>query len=102
MSPEEREIAWREWLKSRPEAVRVVAKRFPPWEPLRVKSTGQKAHIYSFGETPDGRVVIQVNVLHAENPGSIHEALFGGGGVRVFGLAPDDVELWGPHEVSTP
>ena len=94
LSPEERDIAWRDWLDSRPEAVRVIAEHFPPWMSLRVKSTGQKAHIYSFGEREDGTVSIQVTVLHKENPGSLHEVLLGGDGVRVFGLAPSDLEPW--------
>jgi hypothetical protein len=94
MSPDEREIAWHEWLAGRPEHVRVIAEHFPPWEPVRIKSTGQKGHIYSFGERKDGSVCLQVTVRAEENPGSLHSELLPEGH-RVFGLAPDDVELWG-------
>ena len=105
MTQEEREVAWKDWLLGRPDFVRVVAERFPPWVPVRIKSTGQKAHVYSFGGREDGTVSIQVDVFAEENPDSLH-SVFLPGGHRVFGLDVDDLEPYdrdpAPRPVSQP
>lgn len=100
MTDTEREAVWREWLATRPENVRLIAEHFPPWVPVRIKSTGQKAHVYSFGEREDGSISIQVNVYADENPDSIHSLLLPDGH-QVFGLAAADLEPWGRPEEPT-
>ena len=90
------ERAWREWLAKQPAHVRAVAERFPPWCRVRIKSSGQFACIYSYGE-PKGdetNVTVTVNVPSAWNPGRLTSIMFAEyDGHAVFGLKPDDIEV---------
>lgn len=104
MTRDEREAAWREWLAERPEHVRAVAERFPPWCKVRIKSTGQICHAISYGE-PEGdemNVTVTVNVPSAWNPDRLTSVIFAeAGGHQVFGLKPDDLEvIVGPEATS--
>lgn len=76
--------AWNEWVASRPESVRVVAERFDPWTLYRMRSTGHRVTLYSFGEAPDGSVTLTVNVTGEFNLVTFDR--------QVFGIAPDDLE----------
>lgn len=71
---------WDEWATSRPEPVRGLAQRFPPWELYRLKPTGQRVTVASYFE--DG--TLSVNVLAQFNL-TLHES-------SVFGIDPDDLE----------
>src|SRR5579872_7076548 len=82
-SPEQA-CAYRDWVRSRPEHVRVVAERFDPWSLYRLKETGHRVTIYSFSEGKDGRVTLTVNITGQFNAIDFDR--------RVFGINPDDLE----------
>lgn len=83
-------IFWLAWLMTRPTYVRKIARRFPPWQPYRIKTTGQKAWIESFEEEEGGVVTLRVNIYGDEN------TTFGMAmDHQVFGLLPNDLEPWG-------
>ncbi len=80
----QQEKAYRKWIAQRPEIVRVVAARFTPWELYRLKTTGQRVTVRSFGEGHDDSVTLTVNVS-AEFNCTLFER-------DVFGINPDDLE----------
>src|SRR5262245_52877430 len=91
----EEEAGWKEWVASRPPAVRKVAERFDPWTLYRMKSTGHRVTLYSFGEGRDGcKVSLTVNVLGAFNLVTFER--------RVFGIDPDDLEPCDLPEANEP
>lgn len=87
----EQEAGYAAWVAARPESVRVVAERFTPWDLYRMKSTGHRVTIASFGEQQDGRVTLTVSV-RAEFNAIMFER-------NVFGIDPDDLE---PCELPSP
>jgi hypothetical protein len=80
----EQKTEWNAWVASRPACVRKVAKRFDPWSLYRMKSTGHRVTLYSFGEAEDGNVTLTI-VVSAEFNMLAFER-------RVFGIDPDDLE----------
>lgn len=87
--------AWREWVISRPDHVRVVAERFNPWTLYRMISTGQRVTIYSFVELDD---VDKSVALTVSVDGRFNRVMFSR---LVFGISPDDLvecNLPGPDE----
>jgi hypothetical protein len=86
---------YREWCESRPPAVRAVCERFEPWSLYRLKGTGDRCTICSFGEGKDGTVTLTVAIT-----GEYNWTLFDR---EVFGINPDDLEpceLPGPDEIT--
>lgn len=82
--------AWREWVASRPEAVRVTCEKWPPDRLYRMSPTGQRVTILSYGE--DGTVRVFVS-------GAYNFCLMPR---EVFGVDPTDLEecdLPGPDEL---
>lgn len=75
---------YHEWVASRPENVRPIAARFKPWELYRLKTTGHRVAVYSFGEADDGKVSLTVIVSSKYNFTMFER--------RVFGISPDDLE----------
>lgn len=75
---------WRAWVAERPENVRVVAEKFPPWELFRLKTTDQRVVVGGFDEHDDGSVTLQVAVSSRFNF-VVFERM-------VFGINPDDLE----------
>lgn len=88
----EQEAGWKEWVAGRPPNVRAVAERFEPWSLYRMKDTGQRVTISSFGEGKDGKVSLTVDVRAQFNPGLDFER-------GVFGIDPDNLE---PCDVPDP
>lgn len=87
--------AWNAWVAERPPNVRAVAERFEPWSLYRMKSTGQRVTVVSFGEGEDGTVTLTVNIT-----GQFNFTLFDR---QVFGIDPDDLEPCdppGPDEIT--
>ena len=87
------EKSFKKWVASRPAIVRVVAERFEPWSLYRLKTTGQRVQVISFGEGHDDVVTLTVRVS-AEFNATLFER-------DVFGINPDDLEpceLPGPDE----
>jgi hypothetical protein len=72
---------WKEWVESRPDPVKAVAKRFDPWTLYKLKTTGHNVTLYSFSEV--GTVTVDVRAEF--NEVLLHER-------RVFGINPDDLE----------
>jgi hypothetical protein len=89
----ELEAQWAKWVSTRPPNVRAVAERLNPWTLYRMKSTGHRVTVYSFGEEKDGTVTLTVEITGQYNA-LIHDR-------RVFGIDPADLEpceLPGPEE----
>ena len=80
----EQEAGWKEWVAGRPDNVREVAERFNPWTLYRMKSTGQRVSICSFGEGEKGDVTLTVDIVGQFNL-LLHD-------LQVFGIDPDDLE----------
>lgn len=80
----EQEVGYREWLASRPPHVRAVAEQFEPWSLYRLKPTGQRVTIVSFGEAQDNSVTLTVLVSADFNLVMFER--------QVFGIKPDDLE----------
>ena len=53
------QASWEAWVSERPESVRAIAARFPPWELYRLKSTGQRVSVVSIFE--NGTLKVHVN-----------------------------------------
>lgn len=68
--------------------MRAVAERFDPWTLYRLKSTGQRVTLVSFGEGKGDEVTLRVNVSAEYNAVSFER--------QVFGIAPDDLEACDP------
>lgn len=81
---EEQKALYAEFVATRPEAVRLVAERFPPWTLYRIKGSGHRCHVYSFGEAEDGSVSLTVSVT-----GQFNAVMFDR---NVFGISPEDLE----------
>jgi hypothetical protein len=82
-TPEESD-AWDQWVAELPGKTRVVAERFKPWKLYRLKPSGHRATLVSFGEATDGSVLIRVNVSGEYNLLAFER--------DVFGISPDDLE----------
>lgn len=72
--------SWRKWCASRPPVVRANAERFPPWELLLMKSTGQR--VFAVGYNEDGTLSVAITGTYNL---VLHER-------QVFGISPDDLE----------
>lgn len=75
---------WEKWVRTRPEHVRKVAKRFNSWSLYRLKTTGQIVYLLQFDEMVDGSITIKVRVDEDLNPGQFAR--------DVFGIDPNDLE----------
>lgn len=81
----EKLAAWNEWLADRPECIREVATRLPPWNDYRIVTTGQRARIYSYSEPGENnRVTVTAVVWREELPELTTRT--------VFGFSPEDFE----------
>lgn len=86
---------WNEWVAERPPNVRAVAEKFEPWSLYRLKDTGSRVTVASFGEAQDGTVTLRVVVS-----GEFNLVMFDR---TVFGITPDALEpceLPAEHEVT--
>ncbi len=72
--------SWYEWVKTRPECIRVLCERFTPDRLYRLKSTGSRVTIYSYSED---------NTLTVDITGDYNAHMMDR---RVFGINPDDLE----------
>lgn len=84
----EQQASWDQWVASRPANVRAVAENFDPWSLYRIKDTGQRCTLVSFGEADDGSVTLAVAVTGDHNLTMFDR--------KVFGLNPSDVEPCDP------
>ncbi len=62
----EEEEAWKKWVATRPPKVRAVAEQFDPWSLYRMRDTGHRVMIYSFGEEKEGDAVTLCVAVTAE------------------------------------
>ncbi len=72
-----------EWLEGRPDAIKQMARKYPPWNEYKIKSTGQTCHLVSYAE--EGTVRVNITSFTLEN-------LFGAER-QVLGISIDDLEL---------
>lgn len=79
-------MEWQSWLSTRPENVRKVATKHPPWELFVVRESGHVVSAVSFDETPNGGVMMTVEVCRNSNPVENH--------YRVFGIDPRSLTLY--------
>lgn len=82
-TPEE-EAEHRAWVAERPAHVRAVAERFDPWSLYRLKSTGHRVVLRSFGEGEGDSVTLRVAILAEFNAVAFER--------EVFGIDPADLE----------
>lgn len=80
----EQEAGYREWVASRPDVVRKVAEKFEPWSLYRMKNTGNRVTLVSFGEEENGGVSLTVNISADYNAITFER--------QVFGVSPDNLE----------
>lgn len=78
-TPESR-ADWDAWVKSRPEVIQNLAQQYPPNKLYRIKETGQRVTLISYGEDRTARV----NVT-----GKYNTVMFDR---EVFGVPFDDLE----------
>lgn len=84
MLTDEQQREWDEWVAARPDAVREVASKFPPWHIYRLVTTGQLATVDQYDEAnDDGSVTVSVTVWQEWLP--IPHG--------VFGVNPNDLEI---------
>ena len=80
------------WYRERPLSVQRAIDRWPPDQLYRIKSTGQVAFLYSYGEAEDGTcTTCTVCVTRRYNPTCLRER-------SVFGVPLEDLEGIGPPE----
>jgi hypothetical protein len=74
------QVAWQEWVDSRPPVVKAMCERLPPDRLYRMKSTGQRVTMIGYSENRTVRVSItgQYNAMTFDR--------------EVFGIDPDDLE----------
>lgn len=75
---------WNDWVQSRPERVRSVAVKLPPWKLYRIRQSGHRVTIQAFDEQTDGKVTCRVLVGGEFNLVAFER--------QVFGVDPDDLE----------
>jgi len=84
---EELKKLWEDFLSARPENIRKVAEKFPPWKKYRLKDHGFTGSVYiprAYEEKEDGTVTIQCVKENKEMPIL--------GGYSVFGIHPESLE----------
>jgi hypothetical protein len=92
MEPTAEQLAgWHAWVAARPAHVRAVAQRFDPWSLYRLKTSGHRVVLASFGEQEDGGVSLTVSVT-----GRFNCVVFDR---YVFGIDPEELE---PCELPAP
>lgn len=60
--------AWRTEIATWPPTLRSVAERFPPWNFVRIASTGAVGKVHGFSEATDGSLTLDVIVRQSWNP----------------------------------
>ena len=88
--PNEEQLAeWTQWLEGRPEAVRLVAERYPPWLYYRLTTTGQLGQILAYGEPEkEGEPVTVRMLLCLQGAGTLAPLMTR----QVFGIDPATLE----------
>lgn len=74
------QIAWNEWVESRPPEVQALCRKLPPDRLYKMTSSGHKVTIYSYAE--NGTVTVNVT-------GEYNHVVFDR---HVFGIDPGDLE----------
>jgi hypothetical protein len=73
---------YNEWLKGRPEAIRKMGEKFPPWQLYLLTTTNHIVVLYSINEGEE--ITFTVAVTRQYNPFISFER-------RVFGIKPEDL-----------
>ena len=77
---EEQEKAWEDWVSTRPQIIKDLCKRFPPYNLYRLKNSGHRVTLYSYSENG----TITVNVTDEYNAVMFDR--------QVFGIKPEDLK----------
>ena len=83
------ETEFKEWLKDRPQIIKELAEKLPPWNEYRIKKTGQHCQIYSYSEK--GTITVIVNGHDDKFVNAINKAVQ----TKVFGISPENLEIIG-------
>lgn len=59
-STPEQHAEWSQWLADRPEKVREIAEKYPPWHTYRLTTTDQLCRIDHYDEHDDGNVTLTI------------------------------------------
>jgi hypothetical protein len=81
---------WRAEIATWPPTLRRLAERFPPWNFVRIVSTGAIGKVHGFSETTDGLLTLDVIVRQSWNPDL--DWAPGSRDQLVIGLAVDDID----------
>jgi len=77
---EEQEKAWEDWVSTRPQIIKDLCKRFPPYNLYRLKNSGHRVTLYSYSE--NGTITVNVT-------GEYNAVMFDR---QVFGIKPEDLK----------
>jgi hypothetical protein len=77
---DEQEKEWNKWVSSRPQVIKDLCNRFPPYNLYRLKNSGHRVTLYSYSE--DGTMTVNVS-------GEYNVVMFDR---QVFGINPEDLE----------
>ena len=77
---EEQEKTWEDWVSTRPQIIKDLCKRFPPYNIYRLKDSGHRVTLHSYSE--DGTITVNVS-------GEYNAVMFDR---QVFGISQENLE----------
>ena len=72
--------AWEEWVSARPQIIKDLCNRFPPYNLYRLKGSGHRVTLFSYSE--EGTMTVNVS-------GEYNAVIFDR---QVFGIKPNDLQ----------
>lgn len=86
---------WEAWLASRPPEIRAAAEKYPPGQPYRLTTTGQKVWLASYSEPGEtGGVTCRVWTSALGATGAELDPDGEGPVIEVFGIPIVELEPW--------
>ena len=76
---------FKEWLVDRPQVIKDLADKLPPWNRYMIQGTGQYCSVVSYFE--DGTVTVRVDGHRLEGLDAVYNEL----PIKVFGILPLDL-----------
>ena len=76
-----------EWIADRPQIIKDLAKKLPPWDRYELRQTGQHCSLVSYSE--NNTVTIRVDGHREPNLDAVNKVM----PITVFGIRPDDLKV---------